>query len=175
MFHRICALGILATLAPFALGCSASYRPLASPRVSLVMEGGQYAYVRDGNEYSGGLLGGDIEEAVRGNEKAEEYAHEYKNGMLTGFLLTLLGLAGVGTGAAITGEQSAETRGGQSLPPTGLLVMGGGLLVETIGLIVELSAQPHLTDAINAYNDGLGLGPAAQSSGTRSKAGAGAR
>jgi hypothetical protein len=32
-------------------------------------------------------------------------------------------------------------------------VMGAGLVVELVGLGVELNAVPHFYDAINAYND----------------------
>jgi hypothetical protein len=44
---------------------------------------------------------------------------------------------------------------GDDIPVAGLALIGGGLLAETIGLIFTLNAEPHLMDAINAYNDGL--------------------
>ena len=77
------------------VGCASSYLPQPSPRVSVVMDGGSYAYTRDGQKYSGGLFGGDIDKAVKGNKAAEKYAHEYKTGMATGFALTVIGLAGL--------------------------------------------------------------------------------
>ncbi len=154
--RRLCALVLVAAFAPFALGCSSSYVPAASPRAAIVMDSGSYAYTRDGKKYDGGLFGGDIEEVVRGNPQAEDYARAYKGGMLGGFLLSLAGALGVGAGAAVTVEQGSQRAPGQSVPPTGLVVMGGGLAVEMIGLFLELNALPHMTDAINAYNDGLG-------------------
>jgi hypothetical protein len=126
------------------------------------MDGGYYAYMRDGKKYEGGLFGGDIEEAVHGNPRAEEYAHQYKTGMVTGFILSMLGATAVGVGGGVIGAQAAETSNGQSLPPTGLIVMGAGLVVEITGLIIELNAMPHMTDAINAYNDGIALPSAPQ-------------
>jgi hypothetical protein len=146
----------VAVLASFTFGCSSSYVPAASPRVSLVMRGGTYSYVRDGKEYDGGLFGGEIEEAVRGNREAEEYAREYKDGMVTGFTLSLLGVAAAIGGATLVG--ASVGRDSSTLSPTGaagLAVTGGGLLTEIIGVIVEANAVTHVFDAVNAYNDGL--------------------
>jgi hypothetical protein len=123
------------------------------------MDGGYYAYMRDGKKYEGGLFGGDIEEAVHGNPRAEEYARQYKTGTVTGFILSMLGATALGVGGGVVGVQASQTSNGQSLPPTGLIVMGAGLVVEMTGLIIELNALPHLSDAINAYNDGVGLPP----------------
>lgn len=69
------------------LGCSSSYMPVNSPGLSMVQEGGTVAFVRDGTKNDGGLFGGRIEEAVRGNREAEEQAHEYKNRLIGGAAL----------------------------------------------------------------------------------------
>jgi len=119
------------------------------------MESGTYAYVRDGKKYEGGVFGGDLEEAVRGNARAEEYARAYKTGMATGLALSFLGAAATIGGAVLLGYQAGQTPSGQSVPLTGLFIALGGLVVDIAGDIVVSSAQPHLTDAINAYNDGL--------------------
>src|SRR5579859_2276580 len=153
--HDARVAGTLVLVCSLPLGCSSSYVPAASPRVSAVMDGGYYAYVRDGKKYEGGLLGGEIEEAVRGDPRAEEYARQYKTGMVTGFVLSMLGATGTFAGVGIAGAQASQAANGPSLTAAGLIVAGAGLLAETIGLIVELNAMPHMADAINAYNDSL--------------------
>jgi hypothetical protein len=135
------------------VGCSSSYMPAASPRLAMVMEGGTPGYARDGKVFPGGLFGGDLEEAVRGNPTAEEYAREYKTGTETGFALTLLGYVGVIGGAVTAGAEASTTS--SNVPAPGLAIMAGGLALAITGLIVELQAQPHIFDAINAYNDGV--------------------
>jgi hypothetical protein len=146
----------LAAMGASTLGCSSTYMPRPSPRVSLVMDSGSYAYVRDGKKYEGGLFGGDLDEAVKGNPEAEHYASAYKGGIATGFVLSLVGAVGIGVGAGVAGSELAnQPPGSSSVPVTGLVVMGAGLLVSIIGDVVILNAAPHLFDAINAYNDGL--------------------
>jgi hypothetical protein len=156
MSRRAATLLLLVPLAPLAIGCSSSYTPAASPRASLVMAGGTLAFVRDGKKYEGGLFGGNLEEVVRGSPQAQEYAHQYKSGMVTGFALTMIGLAAALGGLVLTSSDAVRvSQNGESLPPTGLLIAGGGLLVELVGLAIESNAAPHLYDAINAYNDSL--------------------
>jgi hypothetical protein len=48
------------------------------------------------------------------------------------------------------------------VPVAGLLVLGAGVVAYFTGLSVMLSAQPHLYDAINAYNDGVEGAPASR-------------
>jgi hypothetical protein len=119
------------------------------------MDGGSYTYVRDGKKYEGGLFGGDIVDAVRGNPQAEDYAHAYKSGVTTGLALTFLGAAVALAGIGVVGVDVAQHSSGQSVPPTGLILAGSGLVVELAGAIIGANAIPHLFDAINAYNDGL--------------------
>lgn len=120
------------------------------------MESGSLAYVRDGKKYEGGMLGGDIEEAVRGNPRAEQYAHDYKSGMVTGFALSMVGIAGMVGGLTVEGIQEANhPTGSQSVPVTGLVIFGAGLLLDLVGSGMMLGAVPHLYDAVNAFNDGV--------------------
>jgi hypothetical protein len=152
MHHRDAATAFFLCL---TVGCTSSYLPQPSPRVSLVMEGGSYAYVRDGRKYEGGLFGGDIDKVVQGNPKAEKYAHEYKTGMVTGFILTTIGVVGAAGGLTVLTVDASQSRSpGSSVPPTGLIIAGAGLFVEIVGAILELNAIPHVFDAVNAYNDG---------------------
>jgi hypothetical protein len=144
----------IAILLCSTFGCASSYVPRPSPRVSLVMDGGGYGYVRDGRKYEGGLFGGDIDKVVQGNPQAEKYARAYKTGMATGFAMTTIGLAGVLGGVTVLGADASQSQE-NSVPPTGLVIIGAGLFVELIGSILELNAVPHLFDAVNSYNDGL--------------------
>ena len=147
-----------ATLAcTLSIGCTSDYLPRPGPRLSMVMDSGRVTYVRDGNKYEGGFLGGDIEAAVQGSPRAEEYASEYKTGMVTGFALTVLSAAGLVAGAVLTGTEAGdqESINDSRSPVPGLLVLGGSLVLDVAAVIVLMNAQPHLFDAINAYNDDL--------------------
>lgn len=139
-------------------GCASSYVPRPGPRLSLVMDSGAIAYVREGRTYRGGVFGNQLVEAVEGNEKAEEYARSYQGGAVAGFALTLVGLTGALGGAALVGAEVNEAPNDPSHATAGWLVAGAGLVIELIGVAVSLSAVPHLYDAINAYNDGVETG-----------------
>jgi len=145
----------VAALVCCSLGCSSAYMPHPGPRLSVVMDGGTIGYVRDGKKYEGGLFGGDLEEAVRGNPQAEAYAHEFKTGVATGFATTMLGVAGMVGGVVVTGAQAPPSDSNRPIPVTGPVILGAGLVAYVVGLIVMLNAAPHLYDAVNAYNDGL--------------------
>jgi hypothetical protein len=140
--------------------------PKPSPRVALIQQGGTPAYVRDGRVYEGGLFGGDLEEAVRGNPEAEAHASSYKAGMIGGFVTSILGAVGLGAGlgifAAGTNTSGPSSTGGRDLSErqtigTGLLL--GGLAAYVTGFALVMNAQPHMWDAINVYNDGLPVPP----------------
>jgi hypothetical protein len=141
------------TLIASTAGCSSAYIPQRGPRVSVVIDNGSLAYVRDGKTYEGGVFGGDIEEAVKGQPRAEEYARQYKNGLTAGFALSVLGLGGIIGGAVVTGAEAG--RGSSDVPVTGLAFLGAGLVLDLVGAFVTMAAVPHLYDAVNAYNDGI--------------------
>ncbi len=152
MFQR---LGIPAAViaCTFSIGCTSDYLPRPGPRLSMTMDSGKIMYVRDGKKYEGGFLGGDIEDAVQGNRRAEEYASEYKTGMVTGFALTMISAAGLVAGAVLTGTEAGNQESVSRSPLPGVLVLGGSLVLDVAAIIVLMNAQPHLFDAINAYND----------------------
>jgi hypothetical protein len=151
--HAVAAL----VLCAFSAGCSSAYMPRPGRQISVVMDSGHLAYVRDGRKYEGGLFGGDIDEAVQGNPQAEEYASEYRTGMITGFALTMLGVAGLLGGLVATdAELAAQPANNQTTPPVpGLVTLAAGAIAYGAGLILLFNAQPHLFDAINVYNDGV--------------------
>jgi hypothetical protein len=147
---------VVVALIACTAGCSSAYIPEPGPRLSVVVENGTLSYVRDGKTYEGGFLGGDIEDAVSGNERAEEYAHDYKTGMVTGFAMSMIGIAGMVGGAALAAvDVGRPTANDSSLGATGLVVVGAGLILDLIGSGLMVGAVPHLYDAINAYNDGV--------------------
>jgi hypothetical protein len=124
----------------------------------MIQHNGNPAYVRDGRVYEGGVFGGDIVEAVRGNPEAEEHAHAYKNGMIGGFVAVLGGGVSMGAGIAFLALGTANHSlgsGGSTEQTTGGLLFAGGLGAYITGLVLMLNAQPRMWDAINVYNDGL--------------------
>jgi hypothetical protein len=144
----------IAGLVACTTACSSAYIPQPGPRLSVVMDTGSLAYMRDGKTYEGGFLGGDIEEAVSGNPRAEAYAHEYKTGLVTGFAMSMIGIAGMLGGVSLAAADAGRSND-QSVPLTGLLIAGAGAILDLVGSAVMVSAVPHLYDAVNAFNDGV--------------------
>jgi hypothetical protein len=143
-------------------GCSSSYMPRPGPRVAMIQQNGNPAYVRDGRVYEGGVFGGDIVEAVRGNPEAEEHARAYKNGMIGGFVATLGGGVSLVSGTTLLAIGSASNSYGSdrdTYRTAGGLLLAGGIAAYITGLVLMLNAQPKMWDAINVYNDGIGAGP----------------
>jgi hypothetical protein len=137
-------------------GCSFGYMPKSNGKIAVVVDNGSPAYVKDGRVYKGGIFGGDLDEAVAGNPKAEAELEEYKSDM-TGWLATFV----AGTGAMVADVVMLSNDAARRDNPSGAeLGTEVGLLGAWIGLYVAsvvfaVSAQPHLFDAINVYNDGV--------------------
>lgn len=155
---RARAVAVLALLAPTSLGCASEYVPRPGPHVALVQDGGTISYVRQGQKYDGGIFGGDIEEAVSGSPRAEAYAREYKTGMTTGFIMTMVGALGAVGGAVYLGDAESQTPVSSSAATTATVVMLSGLVVELVGAGIAARAQTHLYDAVNVYNDDVDTG-----------------
>jgi len=147
----VCALTVAST------GCSTAYIPRTNSRVQVIMKGGTPAYVREGKVYEGGIFGGDLDEAVKGNPEAESHAKAFQNGLIGGFVTTLASAVSLGTGLALYGTNLG--RPSSERDPTtqnvGAALIIGGLAAEIVGLVLIATAQPHQWDAINVYNDGL--------------------
>jgi hypothetical protein len=155
---RARALALVALLAPTSLGCASSYVPRPGPHVALVQDGGTISYVREGVKYDGGIFGGDIDEAVSGSPRAEEYAREYKTGMTTGFITTMIGALGAVGGAVWMGDAASQTPISNSGVTSATIVLISGIVVELIGAGIAARAQTHLYDAVNVYNDDVDSG-----------------
>jgi hypothetical protein len=155
--RSIVALALSATL-----GCSTSYTPRTSQRIAVIQVGGTPSYVRDGKVYPGGLLGGEIEEAVHGNPVAEQHARDYKAGTSSGLISVVVGGIGMGVGLGLlaTGAERQGHDANRGRQIAGAATLGTGLAAYIAGLVLITSAQPHLFDAINVYNDGVAVPPA---------------
>ena len=158
MNHRSLALvGFVSALVTSGCGGTTRYVPTASPRVSIVENGGATHYVRDGILYRGGAFGGEIIEAVAGNPEAEQYAREYKAGITAGTTMLWGGILTAVAGLAVAVASDANQQQGVSPAATaGFAIAGAGLVIELIGAIITVNARPRLYDAINSYNDALG-------------------
>jgi hypothetical protein len=155
-------------LSTFALsGCSTSYAPKPHPRVAVVMQGGTPVYIREGRVFPGGGFGGDLREAVEGNAEAEEHAKSYRTNMVVGVSTALVGIASTVAGSALyignsTGPENERDGTAQAIGGT---LAVSGLVAYATGMVLMLNAQPHLWDAINAYNDGVDNGPSTRAYG----------
>jgi hypothetical protein len=142
-------------------GCGgAVYMPRPSPRIQMVPEGTSLVLVKDGRRYAMGPFGGDVDEAVRGNARAEEEAKSYRDKSIAAFVLSTLGGVGTGVGAGLLIYDDTKQTPDNGLLYGSLGALIGGLTVSLVGSILAANAQPHLWNAINIYNDGLPVAPA---------------
>lgn len=150
----LCLTGAL--LVPALAGCGgAVYHPRPSPRLSLVPEGSGVALARDGRTFPVGMFGSGLEEAVKGNPRAEKEAASYQSKSIGGFVLGLVGSLGTagGVGLLVGNELAAQPQTNLRVAAFALSI--GGLVMSIAGNLLTGAAQPHLWNAINMYNDDL--------------------
>lgn len=139
--------------------CSSTYVPRRPGTVAVVMEDGAPTYMRDGQRWQHGFLGGGLLDAVAGNPAAERAAREYHDRMRDGLLVTLATVVCTGVAAGVAASEVNSSSG----PPPAIWVALGCALGTMIGPLYMLSAEPYRWDAINIYNDGtpvqLPVGP----------------
>ena len=142
-------------LAVCACACSSGYEPARSPRISTVMESGWPTFVKDGTRYGNPAFGVGLVHAVQGNPRAEEQARIGRNLAIGGFVVDMAGL-GSEIGGLVALQHDQDRREPSALS-TGLIF--GGLGAVIVGTVLLLSSQPHIFDAVNIYNDGVGTSP----------------
>jgi hypothetical protein len=147
----------VALLAVASFGCSTHYQPRPSYRVSVVMDGGNLAYAKNGQTIEHGFLGGGLVEAVEDDPQALEAAETYQGRMTGGFIAHVVGLACIVGGSAYAlSSQNEENGFFKSDQGTIFLTALGCWVAGSItGSSLILSAQPYHYDAINIYNDNL--------------------
>jgi hypothetical protein len=131
-------------------GCT-TYNPRPSARVAEVSEG----YARDGRLIPHGFLDTGLVDAVRGNPEAESYARKYRGLQIGGLVLDLSAAGLVGGGL----YETLSANGDPDMQSIGLGLLGGGFAVLAVGIILQAVGLTDKLDAINAYNDGAGVGP----------------
>ena len=135
--------------------CSSSYEPAKSPRITTVVESGSPTFVKDGERYGTPLFSAGLVRAVQGNPRAVEQARIGRNFAIGGFVVTIAGAASEVGGLVALAHQGD---GGSSAPlATGLVLGGIGAVIA--GGVMLMVAQPHISDSVNIYNDGVGTSP----------------
>lgn len=148
--------GLALLTAPALAGCgTTAYIPRQSPRLQVVGDGASMVLVRDGRRYPVGAFGSGLEDAVRGNARAEKEAESYQAKSVAGFVLNLGGslAAGAGVGVLVGNELRPTPQSGPRIAAISLAV--GGVVLSLVGTLIGGSAPPHLWNAINMYNDDL--------------------
>jgi len=137
--------------------CSSHYKPARSPRVSVVMQGGNVAYERDGETHSIGFMGNGLVEAVEDDPEAREAAETFRARAITGVSLMIVGTACLLGGMVLAigdiDRQQEDRTNGRTAAEAGLVTCGIGGLIG--GSVVLLTAQPYQYDAVNIYNDNV--------------------
>ncbi len=142
-----------AALVALALvGCNSMYFPRSRGRVAVTIRDGKPVYVRDGNVYEAGVLGGGLSDAVAGNRAAMAAANEYSDRVTTGLIAMLAGLGAFGGGAGWAIHDAAATNGNPNLAGPALLGLAGFVLA-LVGTVYMTTAEPYRWDAINLFND----------------------
>ncbi|HEY0467471.1 MAG TPA: hypothetical protein VGC79_24895 [Polyangiaceae bacterium] len=134
-------------------GCSSSYEPARSPRITTLVRGGYPTFVKDGQRIGSPAFGTGLVDAVRDNPRAEHHARVGRNLIAAGWVTYLVGLGtGIG-GIAVLAHDNTTLSTQQSNVGTALLLTSAATLLA--GGVLLLCGQPHIYDAVNIYNDGL--------------------
>jgi len=142
----------------FAQGCSSSYEPARSPRIATVIDGGQPAFVKNGEHFGSAAFGTGLVHATEGNPEAQRQARIGRNLVIGGFVLDLVGLGAEVGGIVVLAHDQNQHPDGQA-SPAGVALLVGGLAAVVAGTVMIVAGQPHIYDAINRYNDGVDGGP----------------
>jgi hypothetical protein len=148
MMRAARSVGAVLLVAQLACAGAASYQPRPSPRIAPLHINGR-VYVRDGQRFEIGLLGGGGGEAlVAGNETATALMRKHQRKQTASWILF-----GLGLGTSIAGTTLVFTGDDHERLGVGLAWLG--LLPMAISLGFSLSARHDLVNAVNVYNDAL--------------------
>lgn len=150
--HSICAITLVV---PALAGCGAVYPPRPSPRLAVVAEGASFTILKNGKAHPVGFLGGDLDEVVRGNPRAEEEVSTFQKKSIAGFTFGILGSVATGAGAAVVVGNELSRSPTDTPRIAGLSLAIGGVVFALVGSMIQASAQKHMWNAINMYNDDL--------------------
>ena len=146
------SLALVAITALAVPACSTNYTPRSPGRVFVTMDGGTPTYVRDGQSFRHGFLGGGLKKAVRGNPQAERAADEYHDRLRDGLLVTLLGGVCAMTALTMATQDAIDNESDNHLDTKVLVALGcTGLMLG--GSLYLITAEPYRWDAINIFND----------------------
>ena len=145
------SIALLVTL--LCTACATPYQPAASPRLSMV--GGPWGPTlhRDGQKFEVGLFGGGLDDAVEGDADAMDEAESASALSIGGFVLVVVGAGAAGGGAGLMAAR--DNASDDTLRAVSISMLAGGLALAISGAIMSASAQTHMFNAINIYNDGL--------------------
>jgi hypothetical protein len=132
----------------FSAACGTSYQPRPSSHLGFVIHHGTALYVKDGQEYVVGPLGGPLEPLVASSPAAARLAHRARHQLAAGVPLYVGGLAAVLIGLAMSGGS------------TPWIVRGAGAAAGVTGLCLIGAGFTNAVDAINVYNDQVSTPPA---------------
>jgi hypothetical protein len=145
-----------------AYGCgSTMYTPRPDGRIAITYDDGTLRFTKNGTSVPATM--DNLQQVVADNPAAADQARQAASDFRTGFVLDLGGLAAAIAGAVVIapGTNPDGTRRAVSdarMAGGGALMLGG--LIAIIGALHDLtSAQARQLDAINIYNDGVGVWP----------------
>jgi hypothetical protein len=148
MLSRTAIAGFLALS---TASCATRYTPRPSPRVAVVMQGGDLAYDRDGERFERGFFGGGLVDAVEPDPEARDLAETYHGRNVAGFLAYLGGALCLTGGVLLAVSQESDSdRGAYAVG-----AIGCGLAGMITGVVLLASAQTYHWDAINTFNDNV--------------------
>jgi hypothetical protein len=147
MMRAVRSVGAVLLVAQLACAGAASYEPRPSPRIAALHINGR-VYVRDGQRFEVGLLGGGGEALVAGNDTATALMRKHERKQTASWILF-----GLGLGTSIAGNTLFFNGDGHDRLGVGLAWLG--LVPMATSLVLLLSAQHDRVNAVNVYNDAL--------------------
>jgi hypothetical protein len=132
------------------LGC-ATYHPRPGRHIARESAG----FVRDGQRFAIGSLGGGSDALVNHHPPALEHVHRQERLLRWGWAVIGLGLV-----TMVAGSMAADRIApAEARPAAPLGAVGLGAAISVVGFVLELKGQAALIDAINVYNDDIDARP----------------